>query len=289
MKKIFFRLRFLMTILLLLTMLSYICVNIFLSKKNYLLITNEFKGILLDFIYYCENITSWMFCDLWSSDEQILIINPLMSDFLRSFKNREQLALTLLKESERENARLKAILHFLPHNDDFRAIGAFVINEFGISPANQTIQINLGSMIGIQKGNGVISHAGAVGRVRSIGNYSSEILLLSDELCSINALVQRSKMRGTMNRFKFYSFDKINRNANIKIGDIIITSKFNSGFPEGIPIGTVVNFKKNSQCACYEADIKPFVDFDRLDEVIVLKNNKDNRILGRNNLIIEIF
>jgi rod shape-determining protein MreC len=63
----------------------------------------------------------------------------------------------------------------------------------------------------------------------------------------------------------------VNRDAKIKPGEPVISSGFVGVFPKGIPIGTVTRAQLNKQTGMYQdVEIKPAVDFRRLEEVMVI-------------------
>ncbi len=67
----------------------------------------------------------------------------------------------------------------------------------------------------------------------------------------------------------------VNRNAKVRAGEAVITSGLSSVFPKGILIGTVTRAQLNQQTGMYQdVDIKPAVDFRRLEEVIVIVNQE---------------
>jgi rod shape-determining protein MreC len=63
----------------------------------------------------------------------------------------------------------------------------------------------------------------------------------------------------------------VNRDATVKPGEGVISSGLGGVFPKGIRIGTVVRSQLNKQTGMYQdVEIKPSVDFHRLEEVIVI-------------------
>ncbi len=255
---------------------------------------DEVRGIVLDISSYCKEIITWLTISVFESIGKYSINDIIRSELtiLKKQKNYANHLKILLTESEKENLRLRNLLHFdhefnhdnkLENSDISQAIGAFVIDRFGIVLTKQTIDINKGEMSGVYKGDVVISHAGAVGRVIIAGKNYSEVLILTDPSNSLNVLVQRSRMQGMLKGLKFFSFNQLD--IDIKIGDLIVVSGSDSGFPEGVPIGTIINLKNNSQCACLEADVKPFVNFNRLEEVVVLKRKINSKHWSRHDFI----
>lgn len=259
-------------------------------KKISFALNNGMKEELLDLVSYCKDIIKWAIYDITdltfeksSSHKNIIDAMRLEIAHLKKRKDSVFLLKTLLTESERENFYLRKMLRIYSEENTSNAIGAFVIDKFGISVTKQIIHINKGKRSGVKKGDPVISYAGVVGKVMVAGKHNSEVLLLSDPSSSIHAIVQRSRLRGMLKGLKFFSFD--NSRGDIKIGDVVIISRFDSGFSEGIPIGIVVDFKNNGQCACIEADIEPLANLKQLEEVIVLAKKKENQHWSRNDLI----
>lgn len=63
----------------------------------------------------------------------------------------------------------------------------------------------------------------------------------------------------------------VNRDAKIKPGEPVISSGLGGVFPKGILLGTVIGAQLNKQTGMYQdVDIKPAVDFRRLEEVLVV-------------------
>jgi rod shape-determining protein MreC len=60
--------------------------------------------------------------------------------------------------------------------------------------------------------------------------------------------------------------------AQVKVGDLVETSGFNgSSFPPGLQVGRVVGVRQEPGGQLPVIRVKPFVDFDRLDYVAILK------------------
>ena len=67
----------------------------------------------------------------------------------------------------------------------------------------------------------------------------------------------------------------VDRNAKIADGQAVVTSGLGSVFPKGILIGTVTGSRLNPQTDMYQdVDVKPAVDFTRLEEVVVILDQK---------------
>ncbi len=196
-----------------------------------------------------------------------------------------------LTESELENQRLRKLIQFSETIEGPRIIGASVIGRTG-SPLSRTIQINKGSLAGIRRGDVVISDSGALGQVLANGKYASEILLMTDSSSAIDVIVERSRAHGIvrgMSDAKRYAlhvrdFDRLH---DVKEGDIIVTSGVGARFPRGIPVGVVTAVRFNDEGLYTEADIKPYTEFDRIEEVLILSKGNSTKPWHRKEMVMQ--
>ncbi|MBU1711567.1 MAG: rod shape-determining protein MreC [Proteobacteria bacterium] len=175
-------------------------------------------------------------------------------------------------EIELSNIRLRNLFDFR-QNITGQVVAAEVIGV-DPSPWYRTIVINKGKSDGIRKGMPVVIPEGVVGQVIDAGNHSSKVLLVIDQNSAVDALVQRNRVRGIV---KGISSDKcilkyVVRRHDIGAGDIIITSGFDGVFPKGLSIGYVEKISQSSSGLFHEVEITPYADFEKIEEVLVLKS-----------------
>jgi rod shape-determining protein MreC len=184
-----------------------------------------------------------------------------------------------LKEVEAENARLRELLRFAQINplSDYRG-GQVIARVISRGPSNylSSLTIDLGSEHGIKAGMPVVTERGLVGRVYKVGPTSSIILPLTDPSSGVPAMVKRSTSRavgvvngnaGTQPVLEFIAQD-----ADVSLGDEIITSGLGGNFPKGITIGQVLEVNKQDFDMYQETVIRPTVNFDQLEFVLVITN-----------------
>jgi rod shape-determining protein MreC len=152
-------------------------------------------------------------------------------------------------------------------------IGAQVI---GREPSNwfHSIIVDRGIKDEVEVDMGVATYNGLVGKVINPGQNTSQILLLLDQGCSIGAMIQRSREIGVVKGGTdgTYCFlDYIAHDADVQINDIVITSGMGSSVPKGIIIGRVLAIKKEKHDLFQRILVKPEVDFNKLEEVFLLK------------------
>jgi rod shape-determining protein MreC len=144
----------------------------------------------------------------------------------------------------------------------------------------KTIRISRGTTDGVKVGMPVVTANGAVGRVIRAGFKFADVQLIVDFDSNIDVLVQRNRIRGVLGGYANENCRlSLQRNAEVKIGDTLVTSGIVGSFPKGIPVGKVVRISFESDNVSQVITVEPWVDHRRLEEVIVLL--RDDPELGR--------
>lgn len=184
--------------------------------------------------------------------------------------------LNTLGELNLENKRLKALLNFV-ETQPLKMVAAQVIGT-DLNTGFQSLVINKGSSHGLKKWNGVISPEGVVGYIVEIGEHTAKVLLATDQSATIDAIVQRSRARGIISGFTndFCLLKYLDKKEDISKDDIIVTSGRFGFFPKGFPIGKVYKLRAYRSSVSSTAIIKPSVDFNKLEEVLVLPSQELN-------------
>ncbi len=179
--------------------------------------------------------------------------------------------LNMYTEMEKENERLRELL--LLDSQDFDTIGARVIGR-NISEWRKTILINKGSSHGLSNDMAVVVANGLVGKIVSTSLYTSEVMLLIDDLSAAGGLIQRSRdliiCEGSFDMDMGLKFKGIDRDTDVVEGDIVVSSGLGEIYPKGIVIGTVESVIKDEYGVSVSGQINTAVDFRRLEEVLVV-------------------
>lgn len=159
---------------------------------------------------------------------------------------------------------------------DYSVFNANVIsNQY--AKLDNYILIDKGSKDQVGEDQGVITSKGIVGVVeKATENYSRVISILNSQL-AINAQLKNSDHFGTLswkggNPNKM-EFTDIPRQAEVQLGDTIITNGRSFIFPKGIPIGTVMDFHFDASGNYYVIDVELFNDMTNIGNVYIIKNN----------------
>ncbi|HDI78318.1 MAG TPA: rod shape-determining protein MreC [Desulfobacteraceae bacterium] len=147
-------------------------------------------------------------------------------------------------------------------------------NVIGRDPTGwfKIVFLDRGSEASIEVDFPVINQDGVVGKVISVAPFFSKVLLLNDPNSAIDCLVQRSRAKGILKGMgsDIGSLEYVESGADIKIGDIIITSGMDGVFPKGIPIGKVISLKRRQGDIFQDVKVRLLVSFSRLEEVLVI-------------------
>lgn len=197
---------------------------------------------------------------------------------LRYELTRAQAELDGLRGVEKDNLRLKRTLEFheaSPHE----MIPCDVVSR-NISGWWNTVRLGKGLRDGIRKNRAVISPDGLVGRTTEVTPFTTEVLLVSDPACRVSAKLARANVfglvRGTGNNLRGEPqarMEFINKDAEIRIGDEVVTSGLSSGggrFPRGVHIGYVEKVYKDDSGLFQYAEIIPRATVGLLDYVFVV-------------------
>ena len=160
----------------------------------------------------------------------------------------------------------------LPSEPDLELINASVIADVN-SPFVHTIVTKGGRRQGIRPGQAVMGSNGLVGRVISSGNGSARVLLLTDFNSHIPVVALSSDVQailsGTNREQPELQF--LPRQANLKNGDLLVTSGRGGQIPMGLPVGLVI---RNEGDEDDEISIQLLDDLARLNFVRIVKSQK---------------
>ena len=175
------------------------------------------------------------------------------------------------KELEAEVEELKKLLDWTEENPELETVGADIIAQ---SPDNwqRLMIVNKGSSDGVKKYMSVVSDAGLVGRIISVGSRSSVVQLITDSKSAVGAKDLRNRETGIVEgqNETILRFVPMNEEAVMEVGDYMETSGMGGTVPAGIPIGKVSAVTKRAQGLAKLVEVEPLVNFSRLDKVLII-------------------
>lgn len=170
------------------------------------------------------------------------------------------------------NQRLRRLLNF--HKEV--QIEGFAAEVVARDPSVwfQTVIIDKGTKDKVRRNMPVVVSEGIVGQVVDVSTGYAKVLLIIDPNSSIDALCQRTRARGIVKGAvgKQCDFEYVLRTDDVKVGDVLISSGLDGVYPKGVRIGRVASVVKNSADIFQSVGVEPYVNFDKLEEVLVVTN-----------------
>ncbi len=180
------------------------------------------------------------------------------------------------------NQRLRHLLNFKEKNP--RPLLAAEVIGRDPSPWFKSVTIDKGTSEGVTAGAPVVMADGIVGMVTDASNHYAKVLLIIDQNSAVDVLLQENRARGVSKGASVDEcrLDYVLRKYKIAAGDIVVSSGLDGVFPKGLRVGSVEKVVKRNAGVFQKVYVKPFVDFDKLEEVmVVLPRPADLRDVGR--------
>ena len=135
----------------------------------------------------------------------------------------------------------------------------------------QTIVIDRGKDDDVVEGMVALSPHGVVGQVIHASDHYAKILLANAPSSAIDALVQKNRVRGILKGAgkDGYVLEYVLKNADVSVGDRIVTAGIGGVFASGIPLGRVSAVHRRERGMFLDITVTPSVDFQKLDVVFI--------------------
>ncbi len=173
-------------------------------------------------------------------------------------------------------------------NYKYKFVSAKVINN-SFSRTKNKLTLNKGSRDSLQLDMGVITSKGVVGIIDNVSNKYSTVQSILNTNSQVNAKLKNSKHFGSLvwntedpNTVQLIDIPRL---TPVSIGDTIITGGKSTIFPEGILIGTVLDFSQTEDKNSLLLNIQLFNDMTNLEHVFIIKNNDALEIKNLENSI----
>ena len=192
--------------------------------------------------------------------------NLVLHDRLQALEGRN----SALLEFEFQNKTLRSLLDMTEQQQ----LQGKVADVIGYDPSSwqRAVVLNRGAEDNIQQGMAVVSGSGLVGQVTSVGRRSSRVLLISDPLSGVDAMIQGNRARGIIEGsgdgnciWKF-----VVREEEVNIGDRVISSGLDGIYPRGLLIGVVTDVSGRPDSMFHDIRVKPSVNMDKVESVMIV-------------------
>jgi rod shape-determining protein MreC len=181
------------------------------------------------------------------------------------------LKLMRLADLEQENMRLRGL-----REATSRVAQRFVVAEIlrvDLNPFRHRVIVNKGTRDGAFKGQSILDATGIFGQITQAGTFSSEAILITDAEHAIPVQVNRNGLRtiavGTGDTGSL-SLPFLATNADIKEGDLLVSSGLGGVYPPGYPVATVTKINKAAAQMLADISARPAATLDRDREVLLI-------------------
>jgi rod shape-determining protein MreC len=215
--------------------------------------------------------------DIWRHYFLLISVSEENEDLKKSLSNARQKN-NELREIALANARLRQLLDFR-ETLTFQVLSAEIISN-DPSPWFKSVMIDKGSLDGVEQGMPVVVPEGIAGLVIDVSLRYAKVRLIIDQNSAADALIQKNRARGII---KGGSADGcylqyVLRKQDVAIGDAVIASGLDGVYPKGLRIGRVSNIVKLDAGIFQEISVVPYVDFEDLEEVLILINTPNHKV-----------
>jgi rod shape-determining protein MreC len=193
------------------------------------------------------------------------------NDRLRKQQHELELRTMRYEALARENAELRGLREALPPVAD-RWLAAEIVN-IQMDSLRQRILVNRGTTNGVFKAQAVLDDKGVIGQTTHIGPWSAEVILITDPEHAIPVQVERTGLRtiavGAGDAASL-ALPYLPGNADVKPGDLLVTSGLGGVFPAGYPVARVSEVHRDAVQPLAQVRATPFANVDNDSEVVLV-------------------
>jgi rod shape-determining protein MreC len=209
----------------------------------------------------------------WQSRDVLRAENAQLRDEVRELELKSMRQDALVQE----NAQLRDLRASLPPLIKHWQLAQIIDVE--TDPLRQRIVIDKGARDGVHVNQAVVDAHGILGEVERVGPWSAEVILLTDSEGAIPVQVTRNSLRtiavGSGSDGELV-LPYLASNADIRTGDLLVTSGLGGVYPAGFPVGRVIGVRRDSIQLPAQVRAAPVADVERDREVLLLQFSSDN-------------
>jgi len=146
------------------------------------------------------------------------------------------------------------------------------------------LTLDKGKNDGIAPDMAVISTKGVVGIVSKVSNNFASVISILNVNLGISAKIRNNDYFGSIvwdgNDYTTVSLKEIPNQVQVHIGDTIVTSGYSATFPEGIPVGTICDFKPAKGSNFLNISVRLMTDFKNVTYIFIISDTLRNEFMN---------
>jgi rod shape-determining protein MreC len=174
-----------------------------------------------------------------------------------------------------ENAHLRHLMDAREHLP-VRSMMSEILYD-ARDPSTRRVVLDRGGRDGVKLGLPVIDNAGVVGQVTRVFPFTSEVTLLTDKEQAIPVQVLRSGLRSVAygrGQSGLLDLRFVAPNADIQVGDVLVTSGLDGMYPAGLAVAKVVQVESVANGAFGRVVCQPLAGIDRHRQLLVVMSDQ---------------
>lgn len=261
--------------------LSVLMIGLMIADKHYRYVNNvrEVLSVFLIPLQYTLNAPmkaiDWLKVSAATQHELTTENIHLKQQLLLMQVNLQQLI-----NMQQENSELRALFKSSSRiNGQFQEAKLLAMN---LDPTLAEVVLDKGTRDGVAAEQVVIDVSGVMGQIIGVTPFTSRLLLISDPRSGVPVQDDRSGLQaivvgaGSNNPL---SLIHVSETADIKVGDLLVTSSLGARYPEGYPVGRVTHIDKASGEPFMKIAVAPSALLESSRRVLIVSNylNDDSK------------
>ena len=173
--------------------------------------------------------------------------------------------------TEEENLRLRALLNGTPRAA--MRVQLAEILHVDLDAVRHRVLVDRGTRDGVTRGQAAVDSSGVFGQVANAGTFASELILISDSTHALPVQIERNGLRtiavGTGSTRRL-SLPFLPRNADVAVGDVLVSSGLGGVYPPGLPVGRISELRRDPSQPLAIVAAEPAASLDRDREVLLV-------------------
>ncbi|MBT8127449.1 MAG: rod shape-determining protein MreC [Gammaproteobacteria bacterium] len=199
---------------------------------------------------------------------------------LKDLQLQSRVQLQKLDILEKENERLRQLLSATPKTPEDHLIAEIV--SVDVDPYRHFIVLNKGAKDRVYKGQPIIDAHGVMGQIVYVNALTSTAMLISDVSHAIPVQIDRTGLRSVAfgaGQTDYLDLRHIPHNADIRVGDKLISSGLGERFPRNYPVATITNIDRDTGETFIDVRAEPMAQLDTSREVLLVWTGNHQRVL----------